>query len=113
NCAVHCRYCFRRHYPYAEDSAAASGWSGAIDTLRANPGISEVILSGGDPLSLSTAKLADLGEALTGLPQVRRLRIHSRLPVVLPERIDAALLAWLEALPLQKVMVMHANHGNE
>lgn len=113
SCAVHCRYCFRRHYPYGEDSAAANAWQAALDTLAADPSVDEVILSGGDPLSLSTAKLRELSERLLALPQVRRLRIHTRLPVVLPERIDAELLHWLGALPLQKVVVIHANHANE
>lgn len=113
SCAVHCRYCFRRHYPYGEDSAAANAWQAALDTLAADSSVDEVILSGGDPLSLSTAKLRELSERLVALPQVRRLRIHTRLPVVLPERIDAELLHWLDALPLQKVVVIHANHANE
>lgn len=113
SCAVHCRYCFRRHYPYAEDSAAANAWQAALDTLEADPSVDEVILSGGDPLSLSTAKLRELGARLLALPQVRRLRLHSRLPVVLPERVDCDLIDWLGALPLQKVMVIHANHGRE
>lgn len=113
SCAVHCRYCFRRHYPYAEDSAAANAWQAALDTLEADPSVDEVILSGGDPLSLSTAKLRELSARLLALQQVRRLRLHSRLPVVLPERVDTDLIDWLAALPLQKVMVIHANHGRE
>lgn len=113
SCAVHCRYCFRRHYPYGEDSAAANAWQAALHAIEADPSVDEVILSGGDPLSLSTAKLRELGERLRALPQVRRLRIHSRLPVVLPERVDAELLDWLADLPLQKVMVIHANHARE
>jgi L-lysine 2,3-aminomutase len=113
SCAIHCRYCFRRHYPYAEDSAASAGWREAIGYIAADPQVTEVILSGGDPLSLSTAKLAEFGDALCRIGHVRRLRIHTRLPVVLPERIDGAFLAWLSALPLQKVVVLHVNHANE
>lgn len=113
SCAVHCRYCFRRHYPYAEDSAAANGWAEAIARIEADPSIDEVILSGGDPLSLSNAKLRELGERLLALPQVRRLRIHTRQPVVLPERVDSELVDWLTAWPRQKVVVIHANHANE
>lgn len=113
SCAVHCRYCFRRHFPYGEETAAAQGWQESIDYLRANPEVGEVILSGGDPLSLTTPKLAELTRQLCTLPQVRRLRLHTRLPVVLPERIDAELLAWLAALPWPVVMVIHANHANE
>jgi EF-P beta-lysylation protein EpmB len=113
SCAVHCRYCFRRHFPYGEETAAAQGWREAIDYLRADPSIVEVILSGGDPLSLATPKLAELTAQLAGLPQLRRLRLHTRLPVVLPERIDAELLDWLGGLPVPAVMVIHANHANE
>jgi len=113
SCAVNCRYCFRRHFPYGEEVAAAAGWREALDHLAADGSIHEVILSGGDPLSLSTAKLADLARGLQQIPHLRRLRIHSRLPIVLPERVDAELLDWLGALPLQKVVVLHANHPNE
>ena len=93
SCAIHCRYCFRRHYPYAEQTAAAGGWREALDYLAADTSVSEVLLSGGDPLSLSTAKLAEFTRALAALPHVRRLRLHTRLPVVLPERVDEELLA--------------------
>ena len=113
SCAIHCRYCFRRHFPYAEETAAAGGWASALDYLRADPSVREVILSGGDPLSLSTAKLAELTDALRGLPQITRLRIHTRLPIVLPERIDDEFLDWIGALPWPVVMVVHANHANE
>ncbi len=112
-CAVHCRYCFRRHFPYAEETAAADGWRDAVAAIAADPAIDEVILSGGDPLALATAKLAELTDALAAIPHLRRLRIHSRLPVVLPERVDAPLLAWLRALPWPVAIVAHANHANE
>lgn len=113
SCAVHCRYCFRRHFPYADETAAAGQWQEAIDYLRANPEVDEVILSGGDPLSLSTAKLAELGAWLATLPQIRRLRVHTRLPVVLPERVDGELLDWIAGLPWPVALVIHANHANE
>ena len=113
SCAVNCRYCFRRHFPYGEESAAAGGWGAALEAIAADPGITEVILSGGDPLSLATHKLAELTGALAAIPHVRRLRIHTRLPVVLPERVDAALLDWLRALPWPVAVVVHANHANE
>ncbi|KLD73799.1 EF-P beta-lysylation protein EpmB [Xanthomonas hyacinthi] len=113
SCAVHCRYCFRRHFPYAEETAARDGWREAVAAIAADPDIDEVILSGGDPLSLATSKLVELTEALAALPQLKRLRIHSRLPVVLPERVDAPLLAWLRALPWPLAFVIHANHANE
>ncbi len=113
SCAINCRYCFRRHFPYSEEIAAASQWRGALAQLRADPSIHELILSGGDPLALATHKLDELTRGLAGLAQVIRLRIHTRLPVVLPERINDRFIAWLEALPMQKVVVLHANHANE
>ncbi|KWV11067.1 EF-P beta-lysylation protein EpmB [Xanthomonas translucens] len=113
SCAVHCRYCFRRHFPYAEETAARDGWREAVAAIAADPDIDEVILSGGDPLSLATSKLVELTEALADIPHLKRLRIHSRLPVVLPERVDAPLLAWLRALPWPVAFVIHANHANE
>jgi len=113
SCAINCRYCFRRHFPYGEEIAAAAQWRDALAHLRNDPSIRELILSGGDPLALATHKLRELAEGLADLPQVIRLRIHSRLPVVLPERIDDEFITWLAALPLQKVMVLHANHANE
>ncbi len=113
SCAVHCRYCFRRHFPYAEETAARDGWRETVAAIAADPDIDEVILSGGDPLSLATSKLVELTEALAAIPQIKRLRIHSRLPVVLPERVDAPLLAWLRALPWPVAFVIHANHANE
>ena len=112
-CAVHCRYCFRRHFPYAEQSALRHGWQPVLAKLRADPQIQEVILSGGDPWSLSDRRLAQLTDALQAVPHVRRLRVHTRYPVVLPERVDTGLLAWLARIPLQKVVVIHANHANE
>jgi EF-P beta-lysylation protein EpmB len=113
SCAVNCRYCFRRHFPYAEELAAGHAWYEALKCLAADTSIREVILSGGDPLVLSTKKLQDFTDGLRNLPHVTRLRIHSRLPVVLPERIDDAFCAWIGGLPLQRVVVIHANHANE
>jgi EF-P beta-lysylation protein EpmB len=112
-CAVHCRYCFRRHFPYADENPRADGWRTALAAIEADPSIDEVILSGGDPLSLSDTRLAELAAALAALPQLRRLRIHTRHPVVLPERVDDELLGWLAPLRLQKVVVLHANHAQE
>lgn len=113
SCAINCRYCFRRHFPYAQQTAAANHWDEALAWLRSDTSISEVILSGGDPLALATPKLVELSQALAAMPHVRRLRIHSRLPIVLPERIDREFTAWLAQLPLQRVLVVHANHANE
>lgn len=113
SCAVNCRYCFRRHFPYAQETAAAGQWQEAVATIAADPSIDEVILSGGDPLSLATHKLAALTDALAGIGHLRRLRIHTRLPIVLPERVDGELLQWLRALPWPVTVVVHANHANE
>ena len=113
SCAIHCRYCFRRHFDYAGENAARGNWAEAIEAIAGDPSIDEVILSGGDPLSLATPKLAELTDALAGIGHIRRLRIHSRLPVVLPERVDAELLAWLGSLPWPAAFVIHANHANE
>lgn len=112
-CAIHCRYCFRRHFPYAEANAAAGQWAGALAYLRERPDIREVILSGGDPLALGDRRLKGLAEALDGIPHLRRLRVHSRLPVVLPERVDERLLGWLTGTHLRPVLVIHANHPAE
>jgi EF-P beta-lysylation protein EpmB len=113
SCAIHCRYCFRRHFPYAEDTAAANGWREAVGLIAADREIDEVILSGGDPLSLATSKLAELTTALADIPHLRRLRIHTRLPIVLPERVDTALVDWLRAMPWPVTVVVHANHAQE
>lgn len=113
SCAVNCRYCFRRHFPYADETAAAANWRGAIEAIGADPSIDEVILSGGDPWSLSTRKLRELTDALAAVPHVRRLRVHTRLPIVLPERVDEELLAWIAALPWPVAVVVHANHAQE
>ncbi|MGJ7904541.1 EF-P beta-lysylation protein EpmB, partial [Lysobacter sp. 1R34A] len=113
SCAIHCRYCFRRHFPYAEETAAAGGWHDAVAAIAADADIDEVVLSGGDPWSLATPKLEELSQALAQVPHLKRLRIHTRLPVVLPERVDAALLAWLERLPWPVAVVLHANHARE
>ena len=113
SCAINCRYCFRRHFDYGAENAAKGGWQEAVASIAADPDIDEVILSGGDPLSLATHKLEELTDALRAIPHIKRLRIHSRLPVVLPERVDEPLLAWLRSLPWPLAFVIHANHANE
>lgn len=112
-CAIHCRYCFRRHFPYGEANPAADAWQDALSYIRSDPGIEEVILSGGDPLSLTDQRLSALAMALTEIPHLRRLRLHTRQPIVLPERVDTDLADWLHDVPLQTVIVIHANHPNE
>ena len=113
SCAVNCRYCFRRHFPYAEETAARGDWAEAVAAIAVDGSIEEVLLSGGDPLSLSTPKLADLTRQLAGIAHLKRLRIHSRLPIVLPARIDQAFIDWLASLPWPVTFVIHANHARE
>jgi len=110
-CAVHCRYCFRRNFPYNEHTSAAL--RPAIDAVAQDASIEEVILSGGDPLLLDDQALASLIAELSEIPHLRRLRIHSRIPVVLPERITQALLDLVMQCRLRVVVVVHANHANE
>ena len=112
-CAVHCRYCFRRHFPYRDANPAADRWRAALAYIAADDSIAEVILSGGDPLTLSDRRLKEFTDALAAVPHVRRLRVHTRLPIVLPERVDDGLLAWLGGVALGTAVVLHANHANE
>jgi EF-P beta-lysylation protein EpmB len=111
-CAVHCRYCFRRHFPYA-DHAAIGDFDPTIEALSADPSITEVILSGGDPLTIADVQLEMLARKLELVASVRRLRIHTRLPIVLPRRVDTELVRWIGNLTVPAVVVVHANHGNE
>ena len=112
-CAVHCRYCFRRHFPYNEQVAARQNWHAALSYIEADTTIHEVILSGGDPLSLSDAKLSELFNALNTIPHVKTIRIHTRQPIVLPQRIDEAFISIIKKVNKNVVMVLHANHANE
>lgn len=112
-CAIHCRYCFRRHFPYSDSNPLSSQWQQSLTQLQSDTSVTEVILSGGDPLSLHDDKLANLVSDLAAIPHIKRLRIHTRLPVVLPERINESLLHWIKATRLKTVMVIHSNHANE
>jgi len=113
-CAIHCRYCFRREFPYGEQHAGRNAFGSALKSIRADSSVTEVLLSGGDPLTLSDRRLAGLLESLETIPHVRRVRVHTRLPVVLPERIDAGFMAmWNSLRRLQRVVVIHANHAQE
>ncbi|MCK5721769.1 MAG: EF-P beta-lysylation protein EpmB, partial [Gammaproteobacteria bacterium] len=111
-CAVHCRYCFRRHFPYQENRAEQN-WQEAIDYIQSHSDIHEVILSGGDPLSLTESRLKNLTDQLLNIPHIKTLRLHTRQPIVLPERINNELLNWLDSLPWKIVIVLHCNHANE
>lgn len=113
SCAINCRYCFRREYPYSEASATQSQWRQSLDYIAADDSISEVILSGGDPLMLSDKRLDKLISHLEGISHLKCLRIHSRLPVVLPSRITDTLVQRLSSSRLQAVMVIHCNHAQE
>ena len=112
-CAIHCRYCFRRHFPYAEANASAEHWREALGYVTRHPDVREVILSGGDPLTLSDRRLAEFVQTIEDIPHVERLRLHTRLPVVLPERVTKELCAWLSDTRLKTVVVIHANHAQE
>lgn len=112
-CAVNCRYCFRREFPYADAGAGSRELQAALAEIRADGSLSEVILSGGDPLTISDARLGALLSAIGEIDHVRRVRIHTRVPVVLPERIDRGLLAALAQARQPLVVVLHANHANE
>ncbi len=111
-CAIHCRYCFRRHYPYADDNFLTQ-LPAILDYIRADSSIHEVILSGGDPLSLSNERLTSLIQQIQAIHHIKRLRIHTRTPVALPARLDNGLLDLLQAINLQTVIVIHCNHPNE
>lgn len=113
HCAVNCRYCFRRHFPYEENKLSRSQWLDVIKHIAADTSISEVIYSGGDPLASSDKHLAWLTEQIAHIPHIKRLRIHSRLPVVIPDRINQDCLDWLAQTRLQTVFVFHINHANE
>lgn len=112
-CAVHCRYCFRRTFPYEDNNPGRIGWNKIVDYIEQDPKIHEVILSGGDPLALSDQLLMQFSELLQRVKHVTRLRIHTRLPIVLPERITSGFIDWTASLKQQLVMVLHVNHPNE
>jgi len=112
-CAVNCRYCFRRHFPYAQNSLSSSGGQAILDYLQKHPKVNEVIFSGGDPLATPDKRLAARVKQLESLPQLKRLRIHTRLPVVIPSRINTEFLSWVAATRLKVMMVLHINHPQE
>ncbi len=112
-CAINCRYCFRRHFPYADIQLSRERQLAAVQYVQDNPDISEVILSGGEPLLWNDTRLSELFSSLAGIDHLQRIRIHSRLPIVLPSRITPQLLACLKRVPQQVILVVHCNHGNE
>ena len=112
-CAIHCRYCFRQHFDYSANMPTATAQSDIIDYIRVHPEVNEVILSGGDPLSVTNRRLFMWLDKLEALPQLTTIRLHTRLPVVIPARLDDALLDRLAQSRCQIVMVIHCNHANE
>ena len=112
-CGIHCRYCFRRHFPYSQENPANSDWQGTLAELEKNSDISEIILSGGDPLCLGDDRLYNLVKKLETVSHVKRIRFHTRLPVVLPNRVNKLLLKLLDTSSKQMIMVIHCNHANE
>ncbi len=113
SCAIHCRYCFRRHFLYADNQNSRSEWPAALAYIANDSSISEVILSGGDPLVAGDSQLAELVSLIGAIGHVRRLRVHTRLPIVIPSRVTQGLLEALRHPRLQSVMVVHSNHANE
>lgn len=112
-CAVHCRYCFRRHYPYSEGPRSAADWQPALDELAKDPNLEEILLSGGDPLTIVDEQLAELMQRMAQIPQLKRVRVHTRLPILIPERVTEELIQLLRGTRLVPWMVIHANHANE
>ena len=112
-CAINCRYCFRRHFPYTENIAGGKAWQAILAYIKADTSINEVIFSGGDPLLAPDHYLKKCADDLADITHVNSLRIHSRLPIVLPERISTEFLNWFTGTRLQPVLVTHSNHANE
>lgn len=112
-CAIHCRYCFRRHFPYPQQQVNERQWAAVMDYLRNQTTISEVIFSGGDPFSLTDERISAMVEDLSALNHIKRLRWHTRLPVVIPNRITESLIRALSASGIATIVVLHINHANE
>lgn len=112
-CGINCRFCFRRHFPYAENNPGNAGWQKALDYIALNPSISEVILSGGDPLTLHDHLLRQFCQKFAAIPHIKRLRIHSRMPIVIPERINSDFIEWISETRLKIILVTHSNHPQE
>jgi len=112
-CAVHCRYCFRRHFPYEKNNPGSKGWEPVFEYLAAHPDIQEVILSGGDPLSVSDAIFGRFVQQLEAIPSIKYLRIHTRFPIMIPARITDEFVRILSETRFRTTMVLHSNHANE
>jgi len=112
-CGINCRYCFRRDFPYAENNPGTTGWNKALEYIANNPSITEVILSGGDPLIVNDHLLVELGQKLSKITHLKRLRIHSRMPIILPERITPEFIHWCSTSRFKMILVNHCNHSQE
>lgn len=112
-CGINCRFCFRRHFPYAENNPKYQNWEPVLHYIANDKTIHEVILSGGDPLVMNDHILGDLSQKLAQIPHLKRLRLHTRMPVVLPERINEELIEWIRQSTLKTTIVIHANHPKE
>lgn len=112
-CAINCRYCFRRHFPYEDNVPSRGNWQNALDYIAKNHAIDEVILSGGDPMVLKDHLISEFVTQLEKMPHVKRLRIHTRLPIVIPQRVTDEWITWMQKTRFQTVVVLHCNHANE
>jgi len=113
SCAINCRYCFRRNFPYNDAQLSTKKNSIAINYIKKQQDISEVILSGGDPLLLNDQKIIELIQQIDSIPHIKRIRIHSRIPIVLPSRITTEFCNKLSLIKKDLVLVVHSNHSNE
>lgn len=112
-CGINCRYCFRRHFPYADNNPGSIGWDKALEYIASDNSISEVILSGGDPLIANEKVLFAFSQKLNQIPHIKRLRIHSRVPIVMPERITPEFIQWISQIKQKPVLITHCNHPQE
>lgn len=112
-CAVNCRYCFRRYFPYQANHGKKANWRQALDYIRQHPELDEIIFSGGDPLMAKDHELGWLINELSAISNLKRLRIHTRLPIVIPARVTSELCRWLSSSRLKILIVTHINHANE
>lgn len=113
SCAIHCRYCFRRHFPYTDNHSGKQGWKESLEYIRADSSIREIIFSGGDPLTLPDSYLAWFLDELDNISHVTRIRFHSRLPIMIPQRITTAFCELLANSRFQTILVIHSNHAQE
>lgn len=112
-CAINCRFCFRRHFSYEDNNPGMAGWEQTLEYIKQDKTLTEVILSGGDPLILNDHRLHELTQKLSAITHLKRLRIHSRIPIILPERMTSELITGMTHPHLKTILVVHCNHPNE